>query len=87
MSEQAKSESPASKQTAAQRQSISLVKGNHTYCFRYAAGEEKNVLDALTAMVKRRDLSFDWFDAAVLSHQLGQHLSKELQGFLPKKAA
>ena len=30
---------------------------------------------------------FDWFDAAVLSHQLGQHLAKELKAFLPKKAA
>jgi uncharacterized membrane protein len=28
-----------------------------------------------------------WFDAAVLSHQLGQHLAKELKGYLPKKAA
>lgn len=64
---------------------ISLVKGKHTFCFRYAEGDENNVLDALADMVKRRDLPFDWFDAAVLSHQLGQHLSKELQAFLPKK--
>ena len=71
----------------AQRQTISLVKGKHTFCFRYEVGQEKGVLDALAAMVKRRDVSFDWFDAAVLSHQLGQHLSKELQSFLPKKAA
>ena len=28
-----------------------------------------------------------WFDAAVVSHQLGQHLAKELKAFLPKKAA
>ena len=75
------------KNPAPVRRTISLVKGKHTYCFRYAAGDEKNVLDALSAMVKRRDLSFDWFDAAVLSHQLGQHLSKELQALLPKKAA
>ncbi len=71
----------------AQRQTISLVKGKHTFSFRYEVGQEKSVLDALGAMVKRRDLSFDWFDAAVLSHQLGQHLSQEMQSFLPKKAA
>lgn len=70
-----------------QRQVISLVKGKHTFSFRYETGQEKGVLDALTLMVQRRDLSFDWFDAAVLSHQLGQQLSKELQSFLPKKAA
>jgi hypothetical protein len=68
-------------------QTISLVKGKHTYLFRYEQGQENNVLDALSDMVKRRDLPFDWFDAAVLSHQLGQHLSKELQTFLPKKSA
>lgn len=72
---------------ARSHQQISLVKGGHTFCFRYQAGDENNVLDALADMAKRRELPFDWFDAAVLSHQLGQHLSKELQGFLPKKAA
>ena len=56
--------------------SLSLVKGRHRYFFRYEAGQ-----------VNRRDLSFDWFDAAILSHQLGQHLAKELKGFLPKKVA
>jgi len=45
------------------------------------------VLDALVEMVPRRELGFDWFDAAVLSHQLGQHLAKELKTYLPKKAA
>lgn len=69
------------------QQTISLVKGKHTFCFKYDQGDENAVLDALADMVKRRDLPFDWFDAAVLSHQLGQHLSKELQGYLPKKSA
>src|SRR5206468_2957180 len=66
---------------------LSLVKGRQHFCFRYEAGQESKVLDALVDMVNRSDLSFDWFDAAVLSHQLGQHLAKELKAFLPKKAA
>ena len=66
---------------------ISLVKGDQHFCFRYEIGHEAKVLDALIELVNRRDLPFDWFDAAVLSHQLGQHLAKELKGFLPKKAA
>lgn len=66
---------------------ISLVKGDQHFCFRYEVGTEAQVLDALVEMVNRRDMKFDWFDAAVLSHQLGQHLSKELKAFLPKKAA
>lgn len=66
---------------------LSLVKGRQHFCFRYEVGEETKVLDALVEMVRRRDLGFDWFDAAVLSHQLGQHLAKELKSYLPKKAA
>ena len=66
---------------------LSLVKGREHFCFRYQVGDEAKVLDALIDLVNRRDVAFDWFDAAVLSHQLGQHLAKELKGFLPKKAA
>ena len=66
---------------------LSLVKGQQHFCFRYEVGDEAQVLEALVDMVHRRELSFDWFDAAVLSHQLGQHLAKELKGYLPKKAA
>jgi hypothetical protein len=66
---------------------LSLVKGAEHFCFRYEVGQESKVLDSLIELVNRRDVAFDWFDAAVLSHQLGQHLAKELKGFLPKKAA
>lgn len=73
------------KNPVAPSRSISLVKGAHTYCIRYEPGSEQQVLESLAEMVRRRDLPFDWFDAAVLSHQLGQHLSKEMQALLPKK--
>ena len=66
---------------------LSLVKGRQHFCFRYQVGQEAKVLDALVEMVNKRDVAFDWFDAAVLSHQLGQHLAKELKDYLPKKAA
>ena len=66
---------------------LSLVKAGHHFCFRYETGQETQVLDALIDMVNRKQLEFDWFDAAVLSHQLGRHLAKELQACLPKKAA
>src|SRR5262245_56296913 len=66
---------------------LNLVKGSQQFCFRYEVGQESQVLQSLIDMVNRRDLAFDWFDAAVLSHQLGQHLAKELKGYLPKKAA
>ena len=66
---------------------LSLVKGREHFCFRYQVGDECKVLDALIEMVNGRRMAFDWFDAAVLSHQLGQHLAKELKVYLPKKAA
>ena len=66
---------------------LSLVKGKDHFCFRYDVGQEAAVLESFIEMVNRRELAFDWFDAAVLSHQLGQHLAKELKGYLPKKAA
>lgn len=66
---------------------LNLVKGKQQYCFRYEIGQEAKVLESLVEMVNRRELAFDWFDAAVLSHQLGQHLAKELKAYLPKKAA
>jgi len=74
-------------QTSGSMKTLSLVKGNQQFCFRYQVGEEAKVLESLIEMVNRRELPFDWFDAAVLSHQLGQHLAKELKAYLPKKAA
>jgi hypothetical protein len=78
--------SPSSAARPAKR-TLSLVKGREHFCFRYEIGSEAKVLDALVDMVHRREVAFDWFDAAVLSHQLGQHLAIELKGLLPKKAA
>lgn len=73
--------------TTSTMKTLSLVKGKEHFCFRYEVGQEAKVLESLIEMVNARDLSFDWFDAAVLSHQLGQHLAKELKTYLPKKAA
>ena len=57
---------------------LSLIKGDHRYVFRYAPGHEPEVLDAFAAMAVARDRSFDWFDAAVMSYQMGRHLETEL---------
>ena len=83
----AKTAGGADNSGADQSKMLSLVKGGHHFCFRYQVGDETQVLDALVEMVNRRELKFDWFDAAVLSHQLGQHLAKEMKAYLPKKAA
>lgn len=71
----------------ADMRTLSLMKGEHYYCFRYEIGQETKVLDALIDMVHQSNHQFDWFDAAILSHQLGRHLAKELKAYLPKKVA
>ena len=72
---------------SAEIKTLSLMKGTQHFCFRYEVGQESMVLQALVDTVNRPDLPFDWFDAAVHSHQLGQHLAKELKAYLPKKVA
>lgn len=64
---------------------ISLIKPPHHYVIRYDEGDEAVAIDALVQMVHDPRLNFDWFDAAVMSHQLGQHLAKELKSVMTKE--
>lgn len=66
---------------------LRLDKGEHRFELSYETGQESMVLKSLAEMVANPALKFDWFDAAVLSHQLGGHLAKELGDLLPNKAA
>ena len=65
---------------------IRLCKAGHDFRLVYEAGGESCVLAALSEMVADPALPFDWFDAAVMSHQLGEHLAKELQGFCAEES-
>jgi hypothetical protein len=51
-----------------------LNKGAQKYIFRYDAGAEDQLLDALIEEAKNQKTDFDWFDAAVLSFKLTQSL-------------
>ena len=57
---------------------LSLVKGEERFVFRYQAGQEPQVIDAFAALAADRESNFDWFDAAVLSYQMGRRLETEL---------
>ena len=57
---------------------LSLVKGSQRYVFRYQAGQEADVIDAFASLAGEKGSAFDWFDAAVLSYQMGRRLEKEL---------
>ena len=57
---------------------LSLVKGEDRFIFRYKAGQEADVIDTFASMASDQGSDFDWFDAAVLSYQMGRRLETEL---------
>ena len=57
---------------------LSLVKGEERFVFRYEAGHEPEVIDAFASLAGNESSCFDWFDAAVLSYQMGRRLETEL---------
>ncbi len=57
---------------------LSLVKGKHRYLFRYRPGSEAEVIGAFASLASDASTDFDWFDAAVLSYQMGRRLECEL---------
>ncbi|MFQ5462131.1 MAG: hypothetical protein ACE5E5_05835 [Phycisphaerae bacterium] len=57
---------------------LSLVKGEERFVFRYPPGQEGEVIDAFASLAADPTSAFDWFDAAVLSYQMGRRLETEL---------
>ena len=57
---------------------LSLVKGEERFVFRYQSGQEPDVIDAFAELAGNPQSAFDWFDAAVLSYQMGRRLETEL---------
>jgi hypothetical protein len=57
---------------------LALMKGEEKFIFRYQSGQEAEVIDAFAEMAANPDSAFDWFDAAVLSYQIGRRLETEL---------
>lgn len=57
---------------------LSLVKGEERFVFRYQPGHEAMVIDAFAELAADGASRFDWFDAAVLSYQMGRRLETEL---------
>lgn len=64
---------------SASQRCLSMVKGRHRFVFRYAEGFEAELLASIVALANDPDSEFDWFDAAVLSYQMGQQLSQEFR--------
>lgn len=58
---------------------LTLVKRQHRWTFRYRPGEERRVVQSLADAARNPEVDFDWFDAAVLSHQMGHRLDARLK--------
>ncbi|MBI1336883.1 MAG: hypothetical protein GC164_07965 [Phycisphaera sp.] len=68
---------------AATRQVV-IVKRDHRYIFRYTPGQEQTLIDDFTRLVEDPDNDLDWFDAAMLSHQVGQSMNQQLARLLQR---
>ena len=66
------------------KKQLVLNKGTEKYIFRYDAGQEGPLLDALVASATDPHTDFDWFDAAVLSFRLTQSLIGQADQLLYK---
>lgn len=49
----------------------------HTYIFRWPAGMENKIVEAMAGMSALGYCSFDYFDTAYLSYQIGRTLAGE----------
>jgi len=61
-----------------QRQLV-LVKEGQRYVFRYALGDETGLLESLIEMARDPKSELTWFDAAMLSHQMGKRFGQQLE--------
>lgn len=69
-------------QPRAERTPLVLVKQGQRYVFDCPPGQEAELLADIARRAKDPHDGINWFDAAVLSHQLGQRMSKDLQKLL-----
>jgi len=57
---------------------IALVKNGKRHVFSCLPGEEADLLNQIALIVSDPASELTWFDAAVLSHQLGERMSQRL---------
>lgn len=60
---------------------VTLVKGRHTWVFGWSRGDEVELLRALSDLADNQRAGFEWFDAAVVSHQMGARLDAGIREF------
>jgi hypothetical protein len=55
---------------------VVLVKGENQWRFEWEVGQELEAVEAITAIAKSNDNDFDWFDAAMVCHEMSKITAK-----------
>ena len=55
---------------------VVLVKGDHQWSFEWKTGQEIRTVEAITEIAKSPDSDFDWFDAAMVCHEMSKITAK-----------
>ena len=71
---QASKGQPAKVSVSPSRDCVTLSKGVHRWTFSCERGHEQSLLMRLAELARNEDVPFDWFDAALVSHQLRNRL-------------
>jgi hypothetical protein len=64
---------------------LTLIKKGHYHLFRYLPGDEAALIRTLIEKAEDPTCALYWFDAAVLSHQMGHRMAAEMQAMLKNK--
>ena len=70
---------------AQEARQLTLIKKGQYYLFRYLPGDEAALIQTLIDKAEDPNCALDWFDAAVLSHQMGNRMAQEMQALLKNK--
>lgn len=60
---------------------LSLVKGEHRFIFKYEDGEEEAVVSSFLDLAVDKKSTFDWYDAVLMSSQLGRRLQEQCKEY------
>ncbi len=65
---------PTNKEKSSHR--VVLVKGDDQWRFEWEVGKELETVEAITEIAKCPDTDFDWFDAAMVCHEMSKITAK-----------
>lgn len=63
---------------------IEFARDGHTFVFSYHEGQEAEVIASFVELADDPDSDFDWYDAAVLSFQMGKSAGRRMEALAAK---